>query len=77
MLASKYSIDEIKNYIGVDTLSFISLDGVYKALGFSEGRNPINPQFTDHYFSGDYPVKLIDKNIGNNPSQLSLLIETK
>ena len=77
LLASKYSIDEIKNYIGVDTLSFISLDGVYRALGFSEGRDPINPQFTDHYFSGDYPVKLIDKNIGNNPSQLSLLIETK
>ena len=77
LLASKYSIDEIKNYIGVDTLSFISLDGVYRALGFSKGRDPINPQFTDHYFSGDYPVKLIDKNIGNNPSQLSLLIETK
>ena len=77
LLASKYSIDEIKNYIGVDSLSFISLDGVYRALGFSEGRDPINPQFTDHYFSGDYPVKLIDKNIGNNPSQLSLLIETK
>tara|TARA_B100000989_G_scaffold115763_1_gene85161 strand:- start:6606 stop:8063 length:1458 start_codon:yes stop_codon:yes gene_type:complete len=77
LLASKFTIDEIKNYIGVDSLGFVSLDGVYRALGFSNGRNPDNPQFTDHYFSGDYPVKLVDKNIGNNPSQLSLLIETK
>ena len=77
LLASKFTIDEIKNYIGVDSLGFVSLDGVYRALGFSNGRNPNNPQFTDHYFSGDYPVKLVDKNIGNNPSQLSLLIETK
>tara|TARA_A100001015_G_C15038258_1_gene737746 strand:- start:1037 stop:2494 length:1458 start_codon:yes stop_codon:yes gene_type:complete len=77
LLASKYTIDEIKNYIGVDSLSFISLNGVYRALGFSQGRNEDNPQFTDHYFSGNYPVKLVDKNIGNNPSQLSLLIETK
>ena len=77
LLASKFTIDEIKNYIGVDSLSFISLDGVYRALGFSNGRNDDNPQFTDHYFSGDYPIKLVDKNIGNNPSQLSLLIETK
>ena len=77
LLASKFTIDEIKDYIGVDSLGFVSLDGVYRALGFSNGRNPDNPQFTDHYFSGDYPVKLVDKNIGNNPSQLSLLIETK
>ena len=77
LLASKYSIEEIANYIGVDSLRFISLNGVYKALGFPNGRDQINPQFTDHYFSGDYPVKLIDKNIGKKPSQLSLLIETK
>ena len=77
VLASKYSIKEIASYIGVDSLKFITLNGVYNALGFPSGRDPNNPQFTDHYFSGDYPVRLVDKNIGKKPSQLSLLIETK
>ncbi len=77
LLASKYSISQIKDYIGVDTLKFISLDGVYRALGFEKGRNHENPMFTDHYFSGDYPVKLIDQESGVMASQLSLLIEPK
>ncbi len=77
LLASKYSVEEICKYIGVDSLEFISLDGVYRALGYKLGRNKLNPEFTDHYFSGDYPVKLIDKNDGLEPSQLSLLIEAK
>ncbi len=75
LLASKYSIEEISRIIGVDSLKFISLDGVYRALGFTKGRDNKNPQFTDHYFSGDYPVKIEDKNLGTKPSQLSLLIE--
>lgn len=77
LLAHKYSIEEIAKIINVDSLKFVSLNGVYKALGFKNGRNPKDPQFTDHYFSGDYPVKLIDKNIGYKLSQLSLLIEAK
>ena len=75
LLASKFTIDQIKKYIGVDSLKFVSLDGVYKALGFQNGREKEKPMFTDHYFSGDYPVKLIDQDAGINPSQLSLLIE--
>ena len=75
LLASKFSIDQIKDYIGVDSLKFVTLDGVYKALGFKDGRNENKPMFTDHYFSGDYPVKLIDQDSGSYPSQLSLLIE--
>lgn len=75
LLASKYTITQIKDYIGVDSLKFISLNGVYKALGFKNGRDTKNPLFTDHYFSGDYPVKLIDQDAGVFPSQLSLLIE--
>ena len=51
------------------------MDGVYKALGFEKGRNNDDPMFTDHYFSGDYPVKLIDQESGLIASQLSLLIE--
>ena len=77
LLAHKYSINEIKEYIGVDSLEFISLDGVYKALGYKNGREKNDPKFTDHYFSGDYPIELTDQNSGVIPSQLSLLIETK
>ena len=77
LLASKFSINEIKQYIGVDSLNFISLDGVYKALGHNNGRDNMRPKFTDHYFSGDYPVELIDQKSGSLPSQLSLLIEAK
>ena len=75
LLASKYTLSQISDYIGVDSLEFISLDGVYKALGFSKGRDNNNPVFTDHYFSGDYPVKLVDQESGASPAQLSLLIE--
>ena len=75
LLASKFTIEQIKKYIGVDSLKFVTLDGVYKALGFQNGREKEKPMFTDHYFSGDYPVKLIDQDAGINPSQLSLLIE--
>ena len=77
LLASKFSIKEIQKYIGVDSLSFISLDGVYKALGHKKGRDNGKPEFTDHYFSGDYPVELVDQKLGSLPSQLSLLIEAK
>ena len=64
LLASKYTIKEIQKYIGVDSLNFISLDGVYKALGHKNGRDKKRPEFTDHYFSGDYPVELIDQKSG-------------
>ena len=77
LLASKYTIKEIQKYIGVDSLNFISLNGVYKALGHKNGRDKKRPEFTDHYFSGDYPVELIDQKSGALPSQLSLLIEAK
>ena len=69
--------EEIRNFIGVDTLKFISLDGVYKALGHKNGRNSKKPAYTDHYFSGDYPVELVDQKSGVFSSQLSLLIESK
>tara|TARA_B100000900_G_scaffold376002_1_gene358478 strand:- start:515 stop:1972 length:1458 start_codon:yes stop_codon:yes gene_type:complete len=75
LLASKFTINEIKQYIGVDSLKFVTLNGVYKAMGHKDGRKLENPGFTDHYFSGDYPVKLVDHEAGAIPSQLSLLIE--
>ena len=59
LLAAKYNLEEMRNYIGADTLAFLSVDGIYKATGY-EGRDNENPQFTDHCFTGDYPTPLTD-----------------
>ena len=58
--------------IGIEHEKFLSLDGLYKAIGF-EKRDPTYPQLTDHYFTGDYPVKPIDELGDNRVTQLSLL----
>jgi len=73
LLAANNSIEEMRKIIGVKTLAFLSIDGVYKALGH-EKRNNESPQFTDHCFTGDYPVKPTDlKNQSEKNKQLSLL----
>ncbi len=73
LLAANNSIEEMRKIIGVKTLAFLSIDGVYKALGH-EKRNNESPQFTDHCFTGDYPVKPADlKNQSEKNKQLSLL----
>jgi len=72
LLAANKSIEEICEFINAKSLKFLSLDGIYKAMGY-EKRNDIYPQLTDHYFTGDYPVKLIDSLGDNKVTQLSLL----
>ena len=73
LLAANNSVEEMRKIIGVKTLSFLSIDGVYKALGY-EKRDNKNPQFTDHCFTGDYPVVPEDfKNQTEKNNQLSLL----
>ncbi len=72
LLAANKSVDEICKYINAKSLKFLSIDGMYKAMGF-EKRNNNYPQLTDHYFTGDYPVKPTD-NLGDDKiTQLSLL----
>jgi len=72
LLAANKSNAQICEYIGAKSLKFLSIDGLYKAIGF-DGRNKNYPQLTDHYFTGDYPVKPID-NLGDDKiTQLSLL----
>ncbi len=56
LLAARMSEDEMRDFIGVDSLKFVSLDGLYRAAGEAGGRNPASPQFCDACFSGDYPV---------------------
>ena len=66
-------IRNIKNFkIGIEHEKFLSLNGLYKAIGF-DSRNDTYPQLTDHYFTGDYPVKPIDELGDNKVTQLSLL----
>ena len=74
LLAATHNLEEMRQYIGCDTLAFLSVDGIYKAMG-EEGRNPQRPQFTDHCFTGDYPTNLTDVAGENGKQQLSLLAE--
>ena len=72
LLANEKNNKEICDYINAKTLKFLSLDGLYKAL-VGEKRNPNFPQFSDHYFTGDYPIKPSDNLQGLKIKQLSLL----
>jgi len=73
LIAANHSNEEIRKIIGVNTLQFLSIDGLYKALGYNQ-RNEANPQFTDHCFTGDYPVQPLDQlNQFEKNNQLSLL----
>ncbi len=56
LLASRMTEEEMRDHIGVDSLRFISLDGLYRAVGEAKGRNNACPQYCDACFSGDYPV---------------------
>ncbi len=72
LLAANKTNGEICKYIGAKTLTFLSIDGLYRAIGFDK-RNDSYPQLTDHYFTGDYPVKPVDELGDNKITQLSLL----
>jgi len=72
LLAANKTVDEICKYINAKSLKFLSIDGLYRAIGF-ENRNKTYPQLTDHYFTGEYPVKPIDELGDNKITQLSLL----
>ena len=72
LLAHSRTVEEMCKEINATTLKFLSLDGLYNAL-VSEKRNPVYPQFSDHYFTGDYPVKPQDNLNNVRLKQLSLL----
>ena len=74
LLAATHTLEEMRAFIGVTSLSFISVDGVYKSAGYP-GRDPHRPQFTDHCFTGDYPTHLTDMTGESAKQQLSLLAE--
>jgi amidophosphoribosyltransferase len=75
LLAATHDLEGMRRFIGADSLAFLSVEGIYRAMGY-EQRDPLRPQFTDHCFTGDYPTALTDR-IGQeaSPRQLSLLAE--
>ncbi|MDX2158769.1 MAG: amidophosphoribosyltransferase [Hyphomicrobiaceae bacterium] len=75
LLAANNTIEEMRAHMGADSLAFLSVDGLYRAMG-QQARNNHSPQFTDHCFTGDYPTRLVDQE-GLGPRQLSLLVEGK
>src|SRR5215472_16378104 len=75
LLAATHDLEGMRTFIGADSLAFLSVDGIYRAMGF-QGRDPVRPQFTDHCFTGDYPTPLTDLAAQEaSPRQLSLLAE--
>lgn len=74
LIAANHKIAEMAHLIGVDSLAYISIDGLYRAMGLSK-RDPANPRFCDACFTGDYPTRLTDLQDGAHAQQLSLLAE--
>ncbi|CAN7562071.1 amidophosphoribosyltransferase [Pararhizobium sp. LjRoot238] len=73
LLANQHAdVKAMAKYIGADSLEFLTIDGLYRAVG-GENRNNARPQFTDHYFTGDYPTRLLDKNGETAGLKLSVL----
>ena len=74
LLASRYDVAGMAKFIGVDSLAFISIDGLYRAMGMPGGRDKANPSFCDACFTGDYPIPL-DDQAEVEDRQLSFLAE--
>jgi amidophosphoribosyltransferase len=66
LLAHNMTIEEMAEYIGADSLAFLSIDGLYRAMGQVEGRDSAAPQFCDACFTGDYPIALTDRDAQTN-----------
>jgi len=75
LLASHMSVDEMCRFIGADSLAFLSIDGLYRAMGEMR-RDPNAPQYCDACFTGEYAIPLVDHDAGKVQTQLSLLAQT-
>src|SRR3974390_906836 len=60
LLAANHDVEGMRAFIGADSLAFLSVEGIYRAMG-CERRDPVRPQFTDHCFTGEYPTPLTDR----------------
>ena len=73
LLAANHSLDAMREFLNVESLGFLSVEGLYRAIGVE--RDTTDPQFADHCFTGDYPTRLIDHDLNQSAKekQLSLL----
>jgi amidophosphoribosyltransferase len=76
LLAHNYTVDQMAQKIGVDSLAFISIDGLYRAMG-QKGRDAAQPHYCDACFTGDYPTALPDRDEASRQPELSFLTERK
>jgi amidophosphoribosyltransferase len=75
LLAATHSLEQMRDIIGADSLAFLSIDGMYRAMG-EPGRDAANPKYSDHCFTGAYPTNLTDHtDVEPQQHQLSLLAE--
>jgi amidophosphoribosyltransferase len=74
LLAAQMDVERMRQFINVDSLAFLSIDGLYKALG-EAARDDAAPQHCDACFTGDYPTTLTDQDELEVPDQLSMLAE--
>jgi amidophosphoribosyltransferase len=72
LLAAQHSVEEMRKFMGADSLAFVSIEGLYRAMG-QEGRDEQTPQYCDACFTGEYPISLIDREGGETIPQLSFL----
>lgn len=73
LLAATHDLEAMRKYIGADSLAFLSIPGLYRAMG-EEERNAACPQYTDHCFTGEYPTGLTDLSIAG-PKRFAMLAE--
>ncbi|MEZ5961567.1 MAG: amidophosphoribosyltransferase [Hyphomonadaceae bacterium] len=76
LMAAQMTLEEMRKSLGVDSLGFLSVDGLYAAMGEAK-RDAANPQFTDHAFTGDYPTPLLDQEKANSEQGLQLPLITE
>ncbi len=76
LMAAQMTLEEMRKSLGVDSLGFLSVDGLYSAMG-EKKRDAANPQYTDHAFTGNYPTPLFDYDAANpsHEGQLPLITE--
>jgi len=74
LLAARMPVEEMQNHIKADSLAFVSIDGLYRAVHEKNGRDNKCPAFCDACFTGDYPTSLTDQsNEDQNDQQLSTI----
>ena len=74
LLAANNDVEEMMRLIGLDSLAYLTLDGLYRAMG-EDGRDAEAPSYCDACFSGEYPIALVDRESGRDDGQLSFLTQ--